>query len=167
MDSREELPRPAEDWTYPYMAAAFDFKGSIVLNVRNDTDYAVDWTITTLIRFQHPDRVAVGFIEDWCIDHDLTPKVRERDQGGWRLELSRRMESQHFCRLISPFLVVKAEQAHLYAERLLPALEDGEGNTRSGFVRLMGLVDQIHEYNVSRGQKKYDQDHFKELWDLS
>lgn len=159
-----DIDRPAEEWTYPYMAGVFDFRGSLGISVSKNQTYAVGYAIQTQLTFTYSDPAGIGYIEDWCRDHEMNPTVREKDSGGWRLELTQREDSQRFCRLVSPYLVVRPEQARLYAEVLVPAMEQGKTGSKDGFIRLVEVIDQIDELNPRPRSRKYDEAYFRDLW---
>jgi len=156
--------RPAEGWKYPYVAGAVDFTQSIRVDVSKASDRKVGYEIVPSIRITKNDSTVFGFLDEYCQEHRLNAHFRGLENS-FRVELYKREDVSKFLDLIRPYLIVKFDQADVLVEDLIPGLEAGKGSTEEGFVELMGYVDEIREATGTvRGEIKYDQDHFRELW---
>jgi hypothetical protein len=153
------IERPDEPWKYPYVAAATDWGSSIRILVRSDDSYAMGYQIRPDLRFHHSDRGVLGFLDEFCENHGLRPRRRETDTG-YRLEISKRDDIDHFLRLVRPYLIARMEVADLLLDDLIPMLDEGIQSDEDGFLRIMDVVDQIRDHTHGTGQRKYDKDYF-------
>jgi len=156
-----EIERPDEAWKYPYVAGAVDFKAGLKVGVQKASDTAVGYQIVPEIHITNRQKLPLGFLDEFCVTHDLHPRLREMANTN-RLEISRRDDVRDFLALVYPYLIGKSEAAEIMLKRLIPGLENREHSTEEGFLHLMYHVDQIRELTHSRSDVKYTQDYFRD-----
>ena len=156
-----EIERPDEAWKYPYVAGAVDFKAGLRVSVQKATDTSVGYRIVPEIHVTNTDRVSLGFLDEFCENHGLSPRLRELENTN-RLEISRRDDVRDFLALIYPYLIGKSEAAEIMLKRLIPGLENREHSDEQGFLHLMYHVDKIRELTRSREDATYTQDYFRD-----
>lgn len=162
--SVNEPERPAEGWKYPYVAGATDLGSNLKLSVVKASDRAVGYAIQPGIYFSSQDKPFLGFLDEFCAQHDLEPTLRETDTSH-RIEISRREDLETFLRLIRPYVIARHDEVEILLKNLLPGLEMGKASSKEGFYQLMEYVDEIRELTRGSGAK-YDQAHFRDEWNM-
>lgn len=160
-----EVERPDEPWKYPYVAAVLDFGSNFRVRVVKDSGAAVGHRIVPEVYVNHTDPGVLGFLDEFCENHGLQPRVRERDQN-YRLEVSRRDDLRDLLRLVRPYVLARDETVRLILDRLIPGLERGDHGDEQGFLKLMATVDEIREQTTTRSEPKYTEAYFREEWGL-
>ena len=165
MTQPEEIERPDEPWKYPYVAAMLDFASNFRCRVVKEDMARVNYQIVVDLHFAHPTPGVLGFLDEFCLNHDITPRFREQAEN-YRLEISKREDVKRFLELARPFSLVRAEPIEIVLEDLFPGLESGKQGSEEGFVELMGYIDEIREHTTQRSETKYTQDYFRDEFGL-
>ena len=163
-ESAEQVDRPDENWKYPYAASALDFGSNLQLSVSKVSDSAVGYRIAPALQINNSSKAPLGFLDEFCQNHGVTPKLRET-RSSYRLEINRRDDLQHL-RLVYPYVIGRRESAEIIAEKIIPDLKEGQASSKQGFVDLMFYVDKVRENTQQRREPKYDQQYFKDEWDM-
>ena len=158
----DQIERPAEPWQYPYVAAVVDFGSNIKMNIRKDDEARVGYYIVPDIEFNHTNPAVIGFLDEFCREHGLNPRMRERPGNNYRLDVSRRDDIGDLLRLVEPYVIGRYDVVSILIEDLLPGLDNRLHSSEEGFVELMGYVDQIREQTASSKTPQYDQDYFRD-----
>lgn len=164
----EQIDRPAEPWTYPYVASAVDFGSNLKVVIRDVDDAAVGYRLVPTLYIANPNRPVMGFLDEFCENHGLHPLIREKGENPTRyqLEITRRDDLHHFLRLIQPYVIARQVPVDVLVEDLLPGLDEGKHSDEEGFLELMGYVDQIREHTHGTGKRKYTQEYFRDEFGL-
>lgn len=165
MNAPNERDRPDEPWKYPYVAGVLDFGSNFRVRVTKDDGARFGHVIHLQIHIENTQPVVMGFLDEFCMNHGIEPRVREREEN-FRLELSKRDDVRDFLRLIRPYILVRAEAVEVALEDLIPGLENRLGSTEEGFLELMGYVDEIRSHTTQRSEPKYTQDYFRNEFNL-
>ena len=161
----EQIERPAEPWQYPYVAAVVDFGSNFILDIVIEDKARVGYQISPKIFINHTNPSVIGFLDEFCQNHGLHPRYRERDQN-IRLEVARRDDIGDLLSLVEPYIIGRYEAVSIMLNDLLPGMDNRLQSSEEGFVELMGYVDQIREQTASSKTPKYDQDYFRDEFDL-
>jgi hypothetical protein len=164
-NTEEQIERPDEAWKYPYVAAVVDFGTNLQVKVEKVNDAAVGYRITPLIYISHPDKLQLGFIDEFCENHGITPRLRETSTT-FRLEIARRDDLRDFLWLVRPYLIARDQPVSILLDRLIPGLEDRKHSDKLGFVQLMHYVDKIREHTHGQGEPKYTEGYFRDEWNI-
>lgn len=165
MTTPNEIARPDEPWKYPYVAGVLDFGSSFRVRLPKDDGARFGHVIHLQIHIENTRPAVMGFLDEFCMNHGIEPRVREREHN-FRLELAKRDDVRDFLRLIRPYVLVRAEAVEIALEDLIPGLENRLGSTEEGFLELMGYVDEIRSHTVTRTEPKYTQDYFRNEFNL-
>jgi hypothetical protein len=131
---------------------------------KNDSR-AVGYSITVLLAFNNTNPAVLGFLDEFCAQHDIEPILRKTESSN-RLEINKRGDIQKFLKLVRSSLIARHTETEILLQHLLPGLELGKSSSKEGFVTLMGYVDRIREETPTRVEPKYDQAYFREEWGL-
>jgi hypothetical protein len=162
--SDSSVERPDEHWKYPYVAGVVDYKSNIQANVGKASDRAVGYMINVELYISTPNPTGIGFLDEWCETHGLSPRVRELEHG-FRLEVTKRGDVEHFLRLVRPYLINRFELAELILTELIPALNEQLTNTKEGFIETMDTIEEIRKH-LKSSDHKYTLDYFWNEWDM-
>lgn len=157
------MNRPDEQWKYSYVAGVVDYGSNLQVSVESRNDAAIGYRITPSMYVSNTDKVALGFLDEFCENHGIQPRLRETDTS-YRLYISRRDDLQHFLQLIQPYVIARAEAVNIMIDDLIPGLKEGKQSERRDFLDLMEYVDQIREHLTTRGDPKYTEDYFRDEW---
>jgi hypothetical protein len=158
--STKEIDWPDEPWKYPYVAAVVDFGSNLQIVVRSVEEARVGYTISPQIRFHHTDPAVLGFIDEFCTNHGVNPRLREKGTT-YRLEINRRDDLETLLLLVQPYVLARAEASMILLEDLIPGLNEGLQGNEEGFCKLMGYVDEVRSHTVTRQEPKYTEDYFR------
>lgn len=161
MTDDREIERTAEQWTYPYMAGALDFGSHMKVSMKSRDDMKHGVEIEPQIIFHNTDPGVIGFMDDFCMEHGLSPRMRIKEKTN-RLEIGRRDDIRDLLYLLRPFVLARAPVVEIFLEDLLPGLDRGLISTEDGLIELAGYIDEIREHTPQRSDVKYTQDYFKE-----
>jgi hypothetical protein len=161
MDRPTEIERPDEDWKYPYVAAVVDFGANFQMSVAKAGSRAVGYSITPSIIIQNTNSTAIGFLDEFCENHDLDPRLKEKEYN-YSIQIARRDDLKTFLRLVEPFIIARTEPVRILLKNLLPGLQMGKQSDEEGFIQLMGHVDEIRKHTTQRSEPKYTQDYFRD-----
>lgn len=165
MDNSTESSRPAQKWKYPYVAGAVDFGSNLRVSVQKAADTKVGYRIAPQLHFTNSDRTPLGFLDEFCEQHDMHPQTRS-DNTSYRLEVNRRDDLERFLRGVEPYLIGRAEETEILLKNLLPGLQMGKHSSKEGFLKMVQHADRIREIAGLRTDVKYDEAYFREEWDL-
>lgn len=165
MVTSEEPDRPADGWKYAYVAGAVDFGSSLSVKVSKSNRRKIGYGIAPQMLISSTDKTVLGFIDEFCEAHDIVPRFRETKTSK-RLEFSKRDDLLKFLKLVRPYLISRHAEVEILINDLIPGLETGKGSSKEGFYELIGYVDQIREETQASTDVRYDQDYFREEWDL-
>lgn len=165
MTQPEEIDRPAEPWQYPYIAGALDWGANFKTRVISENGNAVRYTIIPQIMIESTDSAVLGFLDEFCLEHGMNPRLREKEHN-YRLEINRRDDVETLLRLLEPFVVSRRPEVEIVLEDLIPGLNERKHTTEEGFVKMMGHVDEIRKHTVQRSEPKYTQDYFRQQFNL-
>lgn len=160
MTDSGEIERTDEPWKYPYVAGVMDFGSNLQIQMDKDSGSRFGVRIVPTIHINHTEPAVLGFLDEFCMNHGVEPRLREREHN-FRLEISKRDDIRDFLRLIQPYVLGRAEAVEILLEDLIPGLEGGLGSTEDGFLELMGYVDEIRSHTTQRSEPKYTQDYFR------
>lgn len=156
-----EIERTDEPWKYPYIAAVIDFGTNFRIRVVTESGAAVGYRIVPEMYVNHTDPAVLGFLDEFCTNHGLNPRLRDRDQN-YRLEVSKRDDVRDLLRLVRPYIIARDEPVTILLEDLIPGLEAGKQGDEEGWLELMGYVDEVREHTVTRREPKYTEDYFRD-----
>lgn len=162
--TQSEPERPLQGWKYAYVAGAVDFGSNLKVTVTKTDDRKVGYAILPSLTISNRNRAVVGFIDEFCEQHELDPNLRT-DKGSNILSITKREDLKRFLELIRPFLVARFEAVEVLVDDLLPGLKAGKGSSEEGFVELMELVDEIRDLTY-KDAGKYDQAYFRDEWNM-
>lgn len=160
-----EIERPAEPWTYPYVAAVVDFGSNFRVEIPSDSGAKVGHRIVPELYFNHTEAAVIGFLDEFCTEHRLKPLFREREQN-FRLEVGKRDDVRDLLRLVRPYIIAREQPVSIMLEDLIPGLEAGKHGDEAGFVELMKYVDEIRTHTTQRSEPKYTADYFRDEFGL-
>lgn len=160
-----EPERPAEGWKYPYVAGAVDFGTNLRISVSKANDTKVGYRISPQLHFTNTDQTPLGFLDEFCEQHDVHPKTRS-DGSSYRLEVNRRDDLERLLRVLEPYLIGRAPEAEVLLKHLLPGLQMGKHSSKEGFLEMVEHADRIRELTGARADVKYDEAYFRDEWDL-
>jgi|APHM01.1.fsa_nt_gi hypothetical protein len=167
-NSSGDIERPAEPWTYPYVAGALDFGGSITNQVSKAEDTRVGYSIVPAIKFHKTNPTVLGFLDEFCQEHNLKPGFRD-EPTNYVLRIGRRADIEKLLRLVEPYMIAKVEPAMILLNEILPGLNDRRHSSKKGFIELMGYVDDVKrcsEATDKLSDAKYTQEYFRDEWDM-
>lgn len=156
--------RPLEGWKYAYVAGAVDFGSNLKLSVTKADDRLIGYAIVPSLEITNRNRAVIGFIDEFCEQHDLEPNLRS-DKGSYILSFTKRDHLRQFLELVRPFLVARYEAVEILVDELISELKAGKGSSKEGFCELMGVVDRIRDLTY-KNTVKYDQAHFRDQWNM-
>lgn len=161
----DQIERPAEPWQYPYVAAVIDFGSNISITIRVDDEARVGYQIEQSIHINNTNPAVIGFLDEFCRNHGLNPRVREREQN-IRIEIARRDDIRDLLRLVEPYVIARYEPVSVLLNDLLPGLDDRLQSSEEGFVELMRYVDEIRSNTKAKNDPKYTAHYFRDEFDL-
>jgi hypothetical protein len=164
-ESDEQVDRPDKNWKYPYVAGVVDFGSNLQVKVSKASDTNVGYRISPQILISSPEQTGLGFLDEFCENHDLSPNLRELENT-YRLELTRRDDVNHFLQLVRPYLISRSRPVAVLVEEVIPRLEDRQHSNKSGFLDTMHYVDMVRNHTVSRSEPKYTEGYFREEWNM-
>ena len=131
-----------------YLAGFLDGDGSIYVRAKPNTSYRYGYQIAPYVAFfqsasseAFPDMVAkIGY-----------GRLRLRKDGIYEYTISKQAEIIDFITKVSPYLILKQEQAKLIVEILNLKSEISD---EIGFVKLLDKIDSFRELNYSKKRKK-------------
>lgn len=164
MTQPEEIERPDEPWKYPYMAGAFDFGSNFTVRTKHRDDSKFGIIVSPQILFDSTDAAVLGFIDEFCMNHGIEPRLREQDTN-YRLSITARDDVRDFLKLIRPYVLSRSPEVEILLDDLIPALENRVQSTEEGMLEVMGYVDKIREHTTQRSEVKYTQDYFRDKFD--
>ncbi len=92
--------------------------------------------------------------------------VREND-GRYTLTIGKPRGVLRFLNLVGPYVLDRYEEAELIVGELVPALQEGKHTgTKEEFIEVVGMLEDLRELNPRTTRSKYDQEYFREEWDL-
>ena len=165
MTGTDRKERPDEPWKYPYVAGIMDFGSNLQARVKKESGARFGHLIHVQIHIESTSPVVMGFLDEFCINHGIEPRVREMEHN-FRLEIAKRDDVRDFLRLVQPFVIPRAEPIKIILDDLIPGLDNRLGNTEDGFLELMGYVDEIRSHTASRREPKYTQDYFRDEFNM-
>lgn len=165
MTGPDEIERTDEPWKYPYVAGVLDFGSNFQVRVKGESGARFGYLIHIQIFIESTQPVVMGFLDEFCMNHGIEPRVREREHN-FRMEIAKRDDVRDFLRLIQPYLIARVEPVQIVLEDLIPGLEDRLGSTEEGFLELMSYVDEIRSHTASRRDPKYTEDYFRNEFNL-
>lgn len=157
--------RPDEAWKYPYVAGAFDFGSNFTVRTKHREDSRFGIIISPQILFDSTDAAVLGFIDEFCMNHGIEPRLREQE-ANYRLSITARDYVRDFLQLIRPYVLSRSPEVEILLDDLIPALENRAQSTEEGMLEVMGYVDEIRKHTVQRREPKYTQDYFREQFNL-
>lgn len=160
-----EPERPAQGWKYAYLAGVVDFGSNLMVSVRKSQSAKVGYQIQFQLAFSNNNKVALGFIDEFCEMHEIDTKFRSLE-GSFKLEIGKRTDIELFLRLVRPNLIARHDAVEILLKNLLPAVDMGKGSSKEGFYKLMGYVDEIRQHTSGRSNPKYDQEYFRDEWGM-
>lgn len=160
-----EPERPAQNWKYPYVAAAVDFGSNLRVSVSKASDTSVGYRISPQLHFTNTDKTSLGFLDEFCEQHDITPTLRE-DGSSYRLEVNRRDDLERLFRLVQPYLIGRHPESEILLKNLLPGLQMGKHSSKEGFLKLVQHADRLRAESGVRKDVKYDEGYFRDEWEV-
>jgi hypothetical protein len=163
----EQIDRPDEPWKYPYVAGIIDFGSNIKVRVTTQNQSRVGYVISPQLFISSTDPAVMGFLEEFCENHQLKPLFDTKDEGRTiTMKVTKRDDVRRLLLIVAPYVIVRREVVAILTEDLIPGMEAGKQSDEEGFVELMGYVDEIREHTIQRSEPKYTQDYFRDEFDL-
>jgi hypothetical protein len=162
MTQPDEVERPLEPWKYVYVASALDFGASVTANIKKDESRLLGYTIIPKIRVANQHKNAIVFLIDFCEEHNIV--VNESKRKG-NIQITNTDSIVHLLKLVQPYLLAKREISEILIDDLIPQIKGGM-DTKGDFIETVKLVDKIREGTNDRGKTKYDEQFFREEWNL-
>lgn len=155
---------PAKRFKPVYIAGMFDFMGRIRLSVSQNDNQKLGYSLSVSLEFVHDDPAPIDFLDQWCLAKDITSRVVYRNNGAYSGVISLRDSIEVFLEWVSPYLLVKDEEARILKDRVLPILQRNEHLSHTGWYHLMVYVDEIRSHSPESNSAKYDAAFFREKW---
>jgi len=157
-----------------HLAGVFDAVGGVRINVVNDTDYRLDYTLQPMLRLLRPNEddpvlgKLIAYCDEYSVRYSITEKSHGRDRDSTSIQWSVKHPDsvERFLEPMMDYLVTNYFRAELMLEAVVPAIRDGEHRTKGGFYELMGIADKMREGRSLRKEPKYTQEYFGEKWSL-
>ena len=130
-----------------YLAGFLDGDGSIYVRAKPNTSYKYGYQVAPYVAFfqsatskNFPDMVAkIGY-----------GKMRLRKDGIYEFTINKQEEIKDFVTKVSPYLILKKEQAKLILEILA---FKAEVSNEKEFAQLLKKIDYFRELNYSKKRK--------------
>lgn len=165
MAKREgELERPAEPWKYVYLASAIDFGSNLKVSVTKSKSAVVGYQVKPRLYVSNRHKQTLHFIADFCEQHSIATKIRKHHES-YRVKITNRNDIRKLLELVEPYLISRHKPAMLIVEELIPIINNGL-KTQQEFIEAVKVADEIRELTSSRGTAKYDEQYFRNEWDL-
>lgn len=161
-----EIEKPLEEWKYAYVAGAVDFGSNLSILTQKNDSWKFNHSISLDLRISSEHSGSLSFIGKFCREHDLNARIRER-KDAYRLEISRRDDIRDFLKLLEEYLISRHEASEIILNELLPLLEGGKTTTKEDFIHIVSIADKVREKTSTRGNAKYDEQYFREKWDIN
>jgi len=164
----DNIERPAESWTYPYVAAALDFRGGMKVKIRKEPKTKVGYTIVPKIAFYHTNKTVLGFLDEFCEQHNLQPTFKnESGRKSYELHIGKRDDIEKITKIVQPYLIAKTISADILVTEIIPGLNNGLHSYKEGFLELMKYVTEFKKHiGKSESSPKYSLQYFKDEWDM-
>mgnify|MGYP002762389001 FL=1 len=164
----DNIERPAESWTYPYVAAALDFSGSLKINIKKESKAKVGYSIIPKIAFFHTNKSVLGFLDEFCDQHNLQPTFRdESNHPSYTLHLGKRDDVEKMIQIIQPYMIAKIVSADILVTEIIPGLNNRKHSSKEGFIELMEYVTEFKQHlGNTESNPKYSLQYFKDEWDM-
>ena len=133
-----------------YLAGFLDGDGSIYVRLKPNSDYRYGFQVAPYIVLFQSQKERVKF-EKICSLIDLG-YMRERNDGILEYTIGREEAIHTFLRFVSPYLILKQQQAAL----MLQILErKAKVKNKNDFSELMKIIDRFRELNYSKKRKRH------------
>ena len=132
-----------------YLAGFLDGDGSIYVQLKPNQTYRFGFQIAAYIVLYQSQKARRMFVE-LCSMIELG-YLRERKDGILEYIIGKSDAIRTFLRLVSPYLLLKKEQATLMS-KILDSKEDVKD--KKDFAEVAKLIDRFRELNYSKKRKK-------------
>lgn len=156
-----------------HLAGYFDAVGGIKIAVNKAESYRIGYELRPKLVLQRygTDDPIIGKLIAYCelvsAKFSITETTeKHRDEISTRWTIKEPESIDRFLEPLMPYLVSKHRNARLMLEQVIPAIENGEHLNKDGFIKLMGIADQLREGEPTRSDLKYTQEFFENEWSL-
>lgn len=160
---------PLPEWITPYVAALIDNHASLVVSISRASNRQLGYRPKQEIRYKHEKRPVFDVLEQYCIEHDIEPRITERSGDSYqryKFVLASRSDIVDFLTPLRPYLLNQETAVTLLVESLIPGLNNGAHTERESFLAWVRVLELFQEASGRANRAKYDLEYFCDEWEM-